>query len=343
MKKRKGFLSGDFPDHKDAVMEPVAKAWNPSDSLGKKNDEEVERYYRGVAAKINLHAIGNVGRGGMLENLLGLLDDKVTGGGFDQGFMTDAKDRNLRMLWYGHMFLPDFGNLRQFEADTDAWKIPTIITFVRDPILRLGSGYNYVRLGARSEQHREDVVTFLGNQTLADCIFDEACAAKNKLRRMCSIQARYLCGGGEECFVHWHTVDEENYVEKLGKLVKVAKQNMERNILFTGVVEEMQESMGALETLLPTYFEGIEAESESLKKAGKDGDNFERDIRKGVALNVAKEYAKPTVEERERIVREGVCWADFEVYEHARKLLKERIGNRGCATRRKGKVRGAEL
>ncbi|GMI24778.1 hypothetical protein TrCOL_g8038 [Triparma columacea] len=343
VKKRKGFLSGDFPDHKDAVMGPVAKVWNPRDSLVKKDDEEIAKYYRGVGAKMNLHAIGHIGRGGVLESIFGSLSgEKATTGGFDQGFMTDAKGRNLRMLWYGHMFLPDFEHLRQFEADTDSWKIPSVVTFVRDPILRLGSGYNYVRFGARSKQHREDVLTFLGNQTLTDCIFDEACGTKNRLRQMCSIQARYLCGGGEECFVHWHTVDKENYVEKLGKLVEVAKRNMESKILFTGVVEEMQESMGVLEALLPTYFEGIKAESDNLKKAGKEGDNFERDIRKGVALNVAKEYAKPTDDERKRIVAEGVCWADFEVYEHAKKLLKERLGSGGCASTGGGRT-GGEL
>ena len=86
-------MSQGFPDHKDAVQGPVEKAWDPRDSL-RRNSEEILRYYRGVAAKVNMHAMGHLSRGGLLDlisEMLGLAP--TVKDGFKEGRMTDSKGR----------------------------------------------------------------------------------------------------------------------------------------------------------------------------------------------------------------------------------------------------------
>ena len=69
--------------------------------------------------------------------------------------------------------------------------------------------------------------------------------------------------------VHWHLVDESNHVEKTAKLIARAKQNLESEILFAGIVEDMETSNLVLSKLLPTYFEDLPAESFRLDRETK--------------------------------------------------------------------------
>ena len=309
-------MSVDFPDYRHAVTRPASKS---QDNLLSASQPDDIRYYKGIAAKVNLDASGI----GFCDFGFGLF------GGWAGGGSSENDTRPRRRMWYGHMFFFDFFSVRQEGVDESAWKNPSFVTFLKEPALRLASGYNYVRAGARSEKNREDVVKYLGNQSLTDCIFQEDCANRNSLRRMCSIQASYLCGGTDkDCIVLWNTVDGVNYMEKLGKMVNRAKQNMRTKILFTGVVEEMEASMDLLEALLPTYFEGISEESRTIEILGKEGGgDFERNFKKeGGAMNVAPDYQRPGGREIDRIKQQEMCWADYEVYEYANTLLKERKG-----------------
>ena len=169
-------------------------------------------------------------------------------------------------------------------------------------------------------------------------MLSKECAAKNKLRRMCSIQTAYLCGSHADCVVHWNTVDSSNFKEKLGAMILRAKKNMDEEILFTGVVEEMYKSFEILEMVLPTYFEGILGEHIAADKAASESDSafFDRDFTNANgAYNKAPPYQKPSKEEREQIIREGLCFADLEIWKFAKQKLEKRhtICKRGGAGR----------
>ena len=131
VRSRKGFKSSAFPDFGDAVMGPNDKPYDPRDDLATPSRTlERERFYRGVTTKIGLHAGKRI---------------------YDRG-------RTLRMLWYGHVFLPDFSEARHFQGKTSKQKKPSVVTWVKDPILRIASGYNYVRIGARSAEDRSQLL-----------------------------------------------------------------------------------------------------------------------------------------------------------------------------------------
>ena len=257
------------------------------------------------------------------------------------------------MLWYGHLFLPPFPTGRHFSEAEDRGKIPSVITFLRDPILRMASGYNYIRVGARTEkvrvsksrstrtvnpdtttfarssQHRNEILTKLGNKTLSGCAADPECTDTNQLRKQCSMQTMYICGSHEDCVVHWHLVDGSNHVQKTALLLARAKQNLESEVLFVGMVEEMERSNQILSQLLPTYFEDLSEESIQLNRETKSYPleaSFERNFKMSgsVATNVAPKYAKPTAKEREKIIANKICYTDFELYRYAKELLEQR-------------------
>ena len=222
--------------------------------------------------------------------------------------------------------------------DMKVKKEPTVITFVKDPIVRMASAYNYIRHGALSTQHQERNVKLLGNETVAQCFYNSTCAEINAMRKSCSLQALSLCGDDyTTCKVHWHLVDSTNYKEKLAPMIERAIENMKEKVLFTGVVEQMDKSLDFLQEILPTWFEGAAefsrvADAKRKKKAENEtkGD-FDRSWKSSkskprdhLALNMASSYPKPTAQERKDMIEEGVCYADFAVYNRAVELLEER-------------------
>ena len=146
---KKGFMMEEFFDYRDAVMgsSEGSDLWDIKRLIT--TPLEKEKYFKGVMAKVGIHANGHVGRGGMPWPSSGL-----AAGAAAPAPREDKRGRNLRMLWYGHMFLPPFPAGRHFAEMKDRSKIPSVFTFVKDPILRTASGYNYIRVGARTEQVR---------------------------------------------------------------------------------------------------------------------------------------------------------------------------------------------
>ncbi len=332
VRTRKGFMIEEFPDFPEAVAAASdEEKWDPNRIVI--SEAEKRKFYNGVMTKIGLQSLGRSSRSGMPwspspppPNERGVVSRH------------DSSDRVLRMFGYGHMFLPPWSSSRHFQGDYYINKVPAVISLVRDPIARMGSAYNYVRAGARSQRHREIILENRGNLTLAQCTQDDKCMLVNQLRKTCSLQALYFCGDHEDCKVHWHLLNEDNHVVKVDKMLKRALRNMETEVLLTGVAdgEWMDRSMKILETVLPTYFEGMAWESEELdrekaREKEEEREAFDRDFKSGkkkLATNEAPSYAKPNKEERRRIVDLNICHADFAIVERAKQLIEEK--ERSC-------------
>ena len=93
------------------------------------------------------------------------------------------KDRRApyKLFYYGHNFLPTWEMYHLYREKLKA--APTVITFVKDPITRMASAYNYIRRGALTYNHQHRNLKLLGNATVAECHFNQTCADINALRR----------------------------------------------------------------------------------------------------------------------------------------------------------------
>jgi hypothetical protein len=334
IRRYKGFRTNEFPDLPDAVAASRDVAEWDARKLSM-NPKEKEKFYKGVMAKVGLHATGSKSIGGLPWRKPSESNDP----GADR---FDSQGRVLRMFFYGHIFLPPWSRGRHFQTPEDQLaKVPSVVGFVKDPVSRMASAYNYVRAGARSPEHREEIIKNRGNLTVGQCVADSNCTDMNALRKSCSLQALYYCGDHDDCVVPWRVITSENYADKLAPLVNRAIKNMEEQVLFTGVAEEMDASMAVLEKILPTYFEGAARESSKLDEEKRnrpkktrvgeerlDEGAFERNFKANGgelgATNEAAPYAKPTAADRDVVAVNGICYADMRIYEHAKKLLEQR-------------------
>lgn len=171
------------------------------------------------------------------------------------------------------------------------------ITMVRKPQNRLASMYYYDRHDARTEFWRREFVEARGNVTLEECLLDPACVETNELGRWCSVQVELLCGLGKEC------------ARPVGKdALQRAKENVREKILFAGVVERMEESIGFMEKLLPTYLEGA-GEIEELP-------------RKKQSTTIRRETSFSS---KAQAVLDDICSLDNALYQYVDSLLTERL------------------
>jgi len=150
VRRNKGWVMTEFPDLPDAVAasKEVAK-WDPRQQ--NLDPESRQRFYKGILAKVGLHASGS---------MVGLPWRKlVAPSAADPGASRfDIQGRVTRMFFYGHVFLPRWEDGRHFKTKEELLaKVPSVIAFVKDPVSRMQSAYNYVRVGARSEEHRKEV------------------------------------------------------------------------------------------------------------------------------------------------------------------------------------------
>ncbi|GMH87207.1 hypothetical protein TrVE_jg6904 [Triparma verrucosa] len=226
--------------------------------------------------------------------------------------------RGPKTLHFGHTFLPQFPPERT----------PSIITFLKNPVHRLSSAYNYVRHGSQTPKIRQRNIEKLGDATLSECFRNSTCSSINNLRKHCSLQALSLCGGYDlDCNVHWHLIDSENYKEKLEKMIDRALKHLETEVLIAGVTEDMDLSLSLLETLLPTYFEGITSLSISSSSLSKNTTiEFDRTWQTSsgnIVSNVASKYEKPKKEEEDDMMKD-ICYADYRVWTRAREILREK-------------------
>lgn len=84
-----------------------------------------------------------------------------------------VKEGTPKTLHFAHTFLPPFPT-----------PPPTIITFLKNPVHRLSSAYNYVRHGAQTPQIRQRNIEKLGSATLTKCFENVTCSEINNLRKV---------------------------------------------------------------------------------------------------------------------------------------------------------------
>ena len=140
----------------------------------------------------------------------------------------------------------------------------------------------------------------------------KTCIEANNLRRVCSLQALYLCGDHDDC------ID----LSATEKIIQRATFNMKENILLTGVVEDLDPTLRILEFILPTYLENASMVASSL---ADDTDYNNRDFsspkqRAAFASNVSPAYDKATL----TVELEEICKLDLAVYKFAKELLLQR-------------------
>lgn len=112
-------------------------------------------------------------------------------------------------------------------------------------------------------------------------------------------------------------------------MISRAVKNLESEILIAGVTEDMEVSLELIESLLPTYFEGMAAlsssETERKKNETIEFDRSWESNKNVIVSNKAKKYEKPTKEAEEAMLKD-ICYADWRVWMRARDILKERRG-----------------
>jgi len=324
-KNRKGFRLSNLPDYPPAVAGYSGRVVSEHSDVGglpPVEAKERKKYYQGVMTKIAVESNRPAGGGVPWKNAAGLVSEAeaaaITAGGVDR-----------RSMWYSHMFLPDLNTSRHFQEQsgttTQRKKLklklkpkPAVITMLRDPVKRLSSEYNYLRSAARSSAHVETYLSAMGGSSLGSCVHSGSeCINSNQLKKMCSVQALYLCGDHDDCL----DVGDE------GRILERARINMADNILLVGTVEQLDVTLKTLEILLPTYFQfGTSVAGGLGEDQGVNERNFKNILEGGrFASNRAPDYESGLRGGEERILGE-LCSLDNAVYEYAVELLRERAG-----------------
>jgi len=235
---------------------------------------------------------------------------------------------NHRQLLFGHVFFEpralegkgqEAGDGRPSEQSSR--KKVVFATVLRHPILRLASQYDFDRVQAKSKVYQEQVRRSKGVQPFLDCARNETCRSINEFGRWCNLQTRYFCGFSGDC-----KSDESGGPTE--QMVKRARENMMRSFKFIGILEDWNSTVRVLEAVLPTLAEGISDASRGgdEKHCAKSWFGLSRTSCQGVKNRNDKRDR--SVEEK--IIQEDVlpelrklCWGDLELYELARRRLKE--------------------
>jgi hypothetical protein len=161
-------------------------------------------------------------------------------------------------------------------------------TILRNPELRMASMYHYDRAGARTQDWRNQFVAQRGNETLEECLQDNACVADNDLARWCNLQTEMLCG--TDCL----RGDSESALEQ-------AKTVIKEKLFFVGLVERLPESLKLLSKFIPTYLEDVSN------------------------MPHVKTSRRPELSDKSLKKLKEICRFDQELYDFADELLTQRL------------------
>lgn len=205
----------------------------------------------------------------------------------------DAGTRS-RLVLEGHLFLED-------HLPPDA----VALGMAREPLARLASGYNYIRLRPQSVAESRDLVRRKGNRTLGECAVDPQCANKNHLRKLCSFHALYYCGHNPDCKVGEDGAATDG-------TVALAISNIRNQSLLLLIIpsEDLSDGASLLEQMLPTYFPGL---TDAIAQVGSQEKGLydPRGTRKGVKWD-------PPSDPSELAALNHICRQDRRVYEEIR-------------------------
>jgi hypothetical protein len=223
-----------------------------------------------------------------------------------QSVLYPSFSNQLRTLFQGHLHYFDFETFvpLNFPNSTSLlpdWvldlynrkypKAPLTIpqfTILRNPELRMASMYHYDRAGARTQDWRNQFVAQRGNETLEECLQDNACVADNDLARWCNLQTEMLCG--TDCL----RGDSESALEQ-------AKTVIKEKLFFVGLVERLPESLKLLSKFIPTYLEDVSN------------------------MPHVKTSRRPELSDKSLKKLKEICRFDQELYDFADELLTQRL------------------
>ena len=117
---------------------------------------------------------------------------------------------------------------------------PVYFNIVRNPVDRFISRYYYIRYGFTKAKIGHNMDENHRNMTLTECVKteDKECAKPEM------IMIPYFCGSSELCL-------------KSGKeALEIAKENILQKYIFVGLTEDYQNTVKALEYLIPKFFSG---------------------------------------------------------------------------------------
>ncbi|XP_060687033.1 uronyl 2-sulfotransferase a [Hemiscyllium ocellatum] len=155
---------------------------------------------------------------------------------------------------------------------------PVYINIIRDPINRFVSNYFFRRFGDwRSEQNHQIRTPGMKDEEryldISDCILENYPECNNP--RVFYI-IPYFCGQHPKCR------DPGEWA------LQRAKENMNRNYLLVGILEELEDVLLLLERLLPHYFKDASAvyHSSEYKKLGNGTNTMKKQVPSPEALKV---------------------------------------------------------
>jgi len=147
---------------------------------------------------------------------------------------------------------------------------------------------------------------------LPNCLDIKPCRNARQLARWCNLQTKMLCGWGMECRY------DEDLNATQGMLDK-AMLNLQHNYSAILIAEEWDLSVKLLETLHPTYFEGVTELNN-------------RSPSPYACLPSPDSHDVCTRQTSGRVLSEAHrehCWADLQLYEFAKKLFHSKLGTCG--------------
>eukprot|EP00924_Labyrinthula_sp_SR-Ha-C_P001858 snap_masked-scaffold_30-processed-gene-0.33-mRNA-1 protein AED:1.00 eAED:1.00 QI:0/-1/0/0/-1/1/1/0/425 len=206
-----------------------------------------------------------------------------------------------RHFFNGHIFHLNWLQANDIFPKVNSADLEKIeeMTFLRHPVYRLHSQYNYDRQKARNSDWRRRFVKVNGNESFVDCVLDQDCSEKNELQRWCNLQTEMFCGLNLEVCIR--PVNE--------KSLETAKENLKK-MLFVGIVDEidkeqvlLKKSLDKLKSFLPVYFGNMKIGELGTEKKGKSR----------LDLNELDENVKTKLSE--------ICKFDLELFEYAKMLL----------------------
>ncbi|EKX49208.1 hypothetical protein GUITHDRAFT_136354 [Guillardia theta CCMP2712] len=189
-----------------------------------------------------------------------------------------------RRLFFGSTYVHD-DNITSKSNHNETVRY---ITLIREPLARLQEQFE----ADREHDQQKGKSKFVTNLNFEECLHVSVCRTSHQFSRWCNLQTRYFCGWGKDCLY-------DKNLNATEAMLKKALHNIDTLFLAVGIFEDFDLSHKLLETLLPTYFQGLGEELKSSGGAGK-----------------APEQPKHLKQEMMRY-----CWADMALYEHVKKKL----------------------
>ena len=258
-------------------------------AIGDRHIEMLPDWPGVVPGKEKLHDVSAASLARFSRGVEALVLTQAKGGGGDG-----------RLLMAGHVLLPAWDRFARENCSK-----PVAITFLREPIERLASQYNYDQSGARSARHQANVrAGRFGNTSLGECAVDAACAKEKELERWCSLQTRMLCGTHADC-------------DRGGRAMLDRAIANAFALAHVGIAELMTRSLRHLEHVAEPFFAGVTSRSVAIERRRDDREEapYSRNWRAGASNTAPRtKQGAGTMSAAATKALEALCALDLELY-----------------------------